>query len=329
MNPHQVEAALFALRSPLDHGVILADEVGLGKTIEAGLVIAQRWAEYRQKILLIVPATLRKQWAQELWDKFDLPSEILEARNFKPAAEAGDNPFESESIVVVSYEFASRHPEELQAVPWDLVVFDEAHRLRNVYRSTGNKIAKTLSEAVQNRFKLLLSATPLQNSLMELYGLVSVIDPHFFGSENAFRAQYASQSTDEARLLELRQRIRRISKRTLRRQVQEAGLINFTNRYSITEDFRLTPKEDALYQGVSDYLRDGCVHAISPNARHLVILVLRKILASSSFAIGFEIKLTRSAHFNIVSPKYGFFVASSACSHIAPRPLKAIGQWSS
>lgn len=286
MNPHQVEAALFALRSPLDHGVILADEVGLGKTIEAGLVIAQRWAEYRRKILLIVPATLRKQWAQELWDKFDLPSEILEAKNFKPAVEAGENPFESESIVVVSYEFASRHPDELQSVPWDLVIFDEAHRLRNVYRRTGNKIAKTLSEAVQNRFKLLLSATPLQNSLMELYGLVSVIDPHFFGSENAFRAQYASQSTDEARLLELRQRIRRISKRTLRRQVQEAGLINFTNRYSITEDFRLTPEEDALYQGVSDYLRDGCVHAISANARHLVILVLRKILASSSFAIG-------------------------------------------
>lgn len=286
MNPHQVEAALFALRSPFDHGVILADEVGLGKTIEAGLVIAQRWAEYRRRILLIVPATLRKQWGQELWDKFDLPSEILEAKNFKAALAAEDNPFALESIVIVSYEFAARHPDEIQAVAWDLVVFDEAHRLRNVYRQTGNKIAKTLSEAVQSRFKLLLSATPLQNSLMELYGLVSVIDPHFFGSEDAFRAKFASQSTDEARLLELRQRVRRISQRTLRRQVQEAGLINFTNRYSITEDFRLTPEEAALYQGVSDYLRDGCEHAVSPNARHLVILVLRKILASSSFAIG-------------------------------------------
>ena len=286
MNPHQVDAALFALRSPLERGAILADEVGLGKTIEAGLVIAQRWAERRKRVVLIVPATLRKQWAQELWDKFDLPSNIMDARHFESAGDAGINPFESDSVVIVSYEFAARKQRELQAIPWDLVVFDEAHRLRNVYRKSGNKVAKTLGEAVQNRFKLLLSATPMQNSLMELYGLVSVIDPHFFGSDDAFRAQYASQQTDQTRLLELRKRMQRISKRTLRRQVQEAGLINFTNRFSITEDFRLTPEENALYQGVSDYLRDGCVHAISPNARCLVILVLRKILASSSFAIG-------------------------------------------
>ena len=286
MNPHQVEAALFALRSPLERGAILADEVGLGKTIEAGLVIAQRWAEQRRRVVLIVPATLRKQWAQELWDKFDLPSEIIDARHFKPVVGSANNPFESDAVVIVSYEFAARKQRELQAVPWDLVVFDEAHRLRNVYRKSGNKIAKALSETVQNRFKLLLSATPMQNSLMELYGLVSVIDPHFFGSGDAFRSQYASQQTDQNRMLELRERMQRISKRTLRRQVQEAGLINFTNRYSITEDFRLTPEENALYRGVSDYLRDGCVHAISPNARHLVILVLRKILASSSFAIG-------------------------------------------
>lgn len=286
MNPHQVEAALFALRSPLEHGAILADEVGLGKTIEAGLVIAQRWAEQRRRVVLIVPATLRKQWAQELWDKFDLPSYIMDARHFNSLKDTGNNPFESDAVVIVSYEFAARKQMELQAVPWDLVVFDEAHRLRNVYRKSGNKIAKNLRVTLQNRFKLLLSATPMQNSLMELYGLVSVIDQHFFGSDDAFRAQYASQQTDQTRLLELRKRMQRISKRTLRRQVQEAGLINFTNRYSITEDFRLTPEENALYQGVSDYLRDGCVHAISPNARHLVILVLRKILASSSFAIG-------------------------------------------
>ena len=285
MNPHQVDAALFALRSPLEHGAILADEVGLGKTIEAGLVVAQRWAEQRRRVVLIVPATLRKQWAQELWDKFDLPSEVIDARHFKAPAGVENNPFETDAVVIVSYEFAVRKQRELQVVPWDLVVFDEAHRLRNVYRKSGNKIAKALSETVQNRFKLLLSATPMQNSLMELYGLVSVIDPHFFGSDDAFRAQYASQQTDQTRLLELRKRMQRISKRTLRRQVQEAGLINFTNRYSITEDFRLTPEENALYQGVSHYLRDGCVHAISPNARHLVILVLRKILASSSFAI--------------------------------------------
>src|ERR1700751_4730757 len=78
MNPHQVDAALFALQSPLSKGVILADEVGLGKTIEASLVIAQKWAERRRRILLIVPSSLRKQWSQELYDKFSLPSAIIE-----------------------------------------------------------------------------------------------------------------------------------------------------------------------------------------------------------------------------------------------------------
>ncbi len=70
LNPHQVEAALFAFRSPLSKGAILADEVGLGKTIEAGLVISQKWAERKRKILIITPANLRKQWNQELLDKF-------------------------------------------------------------------------------------------------------------------------------------------------------------------------------------------------------------------------------------------------------------------
>ena len=82
LNPHQVEAALFAFRSPLSKGAILADEVGLGKTIEAGLVISQKWAERKRKILIITPANLRKQWSQELQDKFFLPSYILEAKSF-------------------------------------------------------------------------------------------------------------------------------------------------------------------------------------------------------------------------------------------------------
>ena len=146
MNPHQVDAALFALASPLSNGVILADEVGLGKTIEASLVLAQKWAEHKRRLLLIVPATLRKQWSQELVEKFSLPSRILEARNFKEAQAAGaGNPFQTESafgeaaVVICSYEFASRKQDELAAVPWDLVVFDEAHKLRNFYKGESAK----------------------------------------------------------------------------------------------------------------------------------------------------------------------------------------------
>ena len=89
MNPHQVDAALFALKSPLSKGVLLADEVGLGKTIEAGLVISQRWAEQRRRILLIVPASLRKQWQQELFDKFSIKSRIVEAKTYNDMKKGG------------------------------------------------------------------------------------------------------------------------------------------------------------------------------------------------------------------------------------------------
>ena len=127
MNPHQIQAALFVLRSPLSKGVILADEVGLGKTIEACLVLAQRWAEQKRKLLLIVPATLRKQWSQELLDKFELPSVILEAKNYNKAKKDGvENPFDVKdwqevAIVIVSYEFAAGKDLELGRLPWDLV----------------------------------------------------------------------------------------------------------------------------------------------------------------------------------------------------------------
>src|SRR5207248_9641605 len=90
LNPHQVEAALFAFRNPLSRGAILADEVGLGKTIEAGLLIAQTWAEQKRRVLVIVPANLRKQWGQELADKFFLPSAILESRTFNESVRAGN-----------------------------------------------------------------------------------------------------------------------------------------------------------------------------------------------------------------------------------------------
>jgi len=104
LNPHQIEAALFAFRNPFSRGAILADEVGLGKTIEAGLLLAQKWAERRQCLLIIVPANLRKQWSQELADKFHLPSVILENRSFNDAIRAGNlNPFRQNAVILCSY----------------------------------------------------------------------------------------------------------------------------------------------------------------------------------------------------------------------------------
>jgi superfamily II DNA/RNA helicase len=282
LNPHQVEAALFAFKSPLSKGAILADEVGLGKTIEAGLVLAQKWTEGRRRIVVITPANLRKQWAQEIAEKFFLPTVILEARNYNKIAKDGVcRPFEQKALVICSYQFAARHAEELMIIPWDLVVIDEAHRLRNVYRPD-NRIGKALKGALANAPKVLLTATPLQNSLMELYGLVSLIDDYAFGDAKSFRAQYARIASDNL-FDELKGRLKPVCHRTLRRQVLE--YIRYTNRIPITQEFIPTEAEQKLYDMVSDYLRRPSLQALPSSQRSLMTLIMRKLLASSTFAI--------------------------------------------
>ena len=192
LNPHQVEAALFAFKSPLSRGALLADEVGLGKTIEAGLILSQRWAERQAPAPGHHPCNLRKQWHQELQEKFFLPCRILEARSYNAAIKQGScHPFHTEDIIICSYQFARSKAADISATHWDLVVIDEAHRLRNVYKPS-NVIANTLKQALKDAPKLLLTATPLQNSLLELYGLVSFIDERTFGDLKSFREQFAN-----------------------------------------------------------------------------------------------------------------------------------------
>ena len=293
MNPHQIEAARFALKSPLEKGVLLADEVGLGKTIEASLVMAQKWAEGKRNILLVVPASLRKQWSQELQDKFELPSIIIDSKVAAALKKEGiHNPFSHEcKIVICSYEYVARQKEKVQLVDWHLVVFDEAHKLRNIYQNSGSKRAKTIVEATQYAdSRVLLSATPIQNKLMELYGLSQVIDAHYFGDAKSFRKLYVNRQNDKQALEDLKQRIEPLCHRTLRRQVQQEGGISFTNRYSLTQDFTPLPEEWELYQKLSHYLQDPNIQAISHQAKHLVSMGLRKILASSSFAVADTLK---------------------------------------
>lgn len=292
MNPHQVDAALFALASPLTKGVLLADEVGLGKTIEASLVIAQRWAERRRRILLIVPASLRKQWSQELYDKFSLPSVIVESKSYNDLRKKGiARPFEhNDQVVVTSYEFSALKADELRAVQWDLVVFDEAHRLRNVYKKDGAARAKRLRDATRPFFKILLTATPLQNSLMELYGLVSVLDEHHFGDEDSFRSQYVTGPGARNGHIFLRKRLEPICRRTLRRQVQQAGLIRYTERSPLTMEYAPSPEEVKLYTDVSAYLQRKDTIAFGDKPNQLVTMVVRKILGSSTFAIADTLK---------------------------------------
>jgi ERCC4-related helicase len=284
LNPHQVEAALFACTNPLSRGVILADEVGLGKTIEAGLVISQRWVERRRRLLIIVPANLRKQWHQELQDKFNLQSLILEAKNYNTIRkQENHNPFLMPSgPVICSYQFAKAKAADIKGINWDLVVLDEAHRLRNVYK-TSNVIAKTIKEALAHvHSKVLLTATPLQNSLLELYGLVSMIDDRVFGDLDSFRAQFTQPNRKQA-FAALRSRIAPICKRTLRRQVQQ--YVPYTARRAIVEEFTPSTEERELSALVADYLRRPNLKALPDGQRQLISLVLWKLLASSTHAI--------------------------------------------
>ena len=284
LNPHQVEAALFACKNPLSRGVILADEVGLGKSIEAALVISQRWAERRRRILIIVPANLRTQRHQERQDKFNLQGLILEAKNYNGIRkQESQNPFLTPmGPVICSYQFAKSKAEDIKDIEWDLVVMDEAHRLRNVYR-TNNVIAKTLKEALARvHSKVPLTATPLQNSPLELYGLVSMIDDRVFGDLDSFPAQFSPPNREQT-FTGLRARVAPICKRTLRRQVQQ--YVPFTARRAIVEEFTPSTEERELSSLVADYLRRPNLKALPDSQRQLISLVLWKLLASSSHAI--------------------------------------------
>ena len=284
LNPHQVEAALFACRNPLSRGVILADEVGLGKTIEAGLVLAQFWAERKRRILIIVPANLRKQWHQELQDKFALEAVILESKSYNQLKRQGRaNPFDTNHPVICSYQFAKSKIDDVRNLAWDLVVYDEAHRLRNVYKKS-NVIANTLKEGLASvRSKVLLTATPLQNSLLELYGLVSIIDERVFGDLDSFRRQFA-RLNNESVFQQLRSRIAPLCKRTLRKQV--AHTIPYTRRIPLVQQFTPTQDEQHLHALVADYLRRPELKALPSSQHQLISLVLWKLLASSTFAVG-------------------------------------------
>lgn len=284
LNPHQIESALFAFRSPLSGGAILADEVGLGKTIEAGIILSQKWAERKRRLVIIAPANLRKQWVEELEDKFYLPAFILDKKVMTHflANKDGVNPFETDRIVVCSYDFARRQERYLRLAQLDLVVLDEAHRLRNVYRPD-NQTGNILRSALAEKKKILLTATPLQNSLLELYGLTSFIDEYAFGDLKSFKSRY-SGNLSEIDFAHLRNRLAPLCHRTLRRQVLE--YIRYTSRIPMLHEFYPSAEETELYNLVTEFLQRDHLVSIRSSQRTLTTLVLRKLLASSSYAIG-------------------------------------------
>lgn len=282
LNPHQIDAALFALKNSLGRGVLLADEVGLGKTVEAGLVLCQLWAERKRRLLVVCPAVLRKQWANELTEKFALPCIILDKPILKQDYHGNLLNFLRDNVgkqtIIISYQYATKLADFLAGELWDCVVMDEAHKLRNAHRAK-SKMGQALRTAFHGRRKLLLTATPLQNSLMELYGLSTLIDEHLFGDEKVFRREFINEHNID----ELKSRLQSVVKRTLRQDVLE--YIRYTKRHTITQNFCPTDEEQALYQAVSDFIAQEHSLALPKSQRHLIGLILRKLLASSPYAV--------------------------------------------
>lgn len=281
LNPHQVKGALFFFDNPLNKWVLLADEVGLGKTIEAWLVLCQLRSELKRKIILIVPASLRKQRQAELSEKFFLPAEIVDGKTYREFKKTGiKNPFDQNKIIITSYQFAAKSEKDIVRVGRNLAVIDEAHNLRNVYKNPQGTAA-TLLRLFKDTKKLLLTATPLQNTALELYGLMLYLDDYVFWDKETFKKNFSS--LDTYKLQDLKARLKPFMNRTLRSQVKE--YICYTKRIPTTYSFTPTPEELELYEQISAFLQREELKIISTKTKHLVILVLRKLLASSTRAI--------------------------------------------
>lgn len=296
-NPHQIDAVMFALRRIPEGGCILADEVGLGKTIEAGLVIAQLMAEGADRILIVLPRPLLGQWQSELYTLFGI--EAVEAAD--PAVD-----LETRGVFLVGREYAggARGFERLRnAPPFDLCLIDEAHEVfAAIHRrfdrygayeedSQYAQVAHRLREIIGVAPVLLLTATPIQNSLAELWGLVQYIDrtgtllgpkPVF---EDVFCADNAGRQVVAEQAEELRRRLGVVVQRTLRRQAQEFLDKPFVGRRAQLFEYTMSTEERSLYDDVTAYLLEPTLHAFSGSSRQLLLLGFHRRMASSTAAL--------------------------------------------
>lgn len=296
-NPHQIDAVVFALQRIPQGGCILADEVGLGKTIEAGLVIAQMLAEGARRILLITPKPLLGQWREELYGLFGI--EALEG------AGSDGLGFEGAGVFLVGREQAGseRGAEAIGGgEPWDLCVIDEAHEIfAGIYKrfdrhgrwrssSRQARLASRVRMALRGTPVLLLTATPIQNTLSELWGLVQYVEPTgtLLGDLGTFRAVFCA---GDDRVLrdgtgdELRGRIAQICQRTLRRQAQEFMKQPFVDRRAQLFEYTMSQEERSLYEDVTAYLMAPNLVAFRGGQRRLLLIGFRRRMASSTRAL--------------------------------------------
>lgn len=283
--PYQIAAAMFALRSPYLKGAVLADEGSLGKTYESLLVISQLYYEGRDRILIVVPTPLLRQWAEILENRFSVPFTIVERDT------PGENPFDANAVILTTYDCAVEKAELIERLEWNITVFEEAHRLAK----TDNKTTIALKEAVGDAFKLLLTATPMQNSIMDLYGLINFIDTGALGDADEFYKRYFRKPENYG---ELTATANRYCFRTLRSQVE--SYVKIPHRIPVTADYPLSAKEVQLAAMVDAYLEKSDKLAYPKMETYDLTLMFKRAISSSPFSL---CKLLDSALSRVQEPE--------------------------
>ncbi|MFW5862687.1 MAG: DEAD/DEAH box helicase [Spirochaetota bacterium] len=283
---HQVEST-HQIVNALNYRFLIADEVGLGKTIEAGLVIKELCYRYGyEKILIVCPASLQMQWQHEMQNKFNENFSIIDRRELTrlermAAGEGKENPWEYAQKSICSMDFIKNENfrENLQHVRWDAVIVDEAHRLRRDGNKTTRAYAVAEVLAKNSKALLFLSATPFRGKIEELYFLIRLLDKNLLGPYNSFYNRYC---VPEADLSDLKEKLSSI---VIRRTKKDVG--GFTGRMAKTIRFELYPGERALYDATTDYVVTEFNRALQCENRAVgfVMTVFQKLLDSSSFAL--------------------------------------------
>ena len=280
--PFQIAAANFALRSPYQKGVILCDEAGMGKSHEAMLVINQRWLEGQTRILLCIPnADLVHQWVDMLERFYSMPYVVLTNRKEweENAAADSSNGFDQDGLVITTYEFAAEHEAEASQIHWDLTVFEEANALSGVYQPESRQ-AKALYRIAGSAFKLLLTGTPIEKNIMDLYGLIWFIDNTTLPDEKEFLSRYLRKPENYP---ELAERVSRFCFRTLRSQAKQYAKV--PERVLLTVEYSPTKEERTVYDLLYAYINKPNKIAFPEMDSYDLALRLLSLQSSSTAAI--------------------------------------------
>ncbi len=274
--PHQIESTYIVVNS-LRPRFILADEVGLGKTIEAALVMKELiFRRGYKNVLIVAPSPLLVQWQQELKIKFNEDLKIVKRKIFHTDGEKNWRNFQH---VITSIDFIKnpKYAEEILKTKWDIVIFDEAHRLRRDYHKFTR--AYLFAEKISKKCEclLLLTATPFRGKLEELYYLMHLIDPNILGPYHTFVNDYILGNKADLK--------DKISKVLLRRRKIEVG--GFTKRFAKTVRIELSSVEREFYEETTNYVRREYNLAMRTQNRAIgfVMIVFQKLLDSSVFAL--------------------------------------------